>query len=273
MHNVAEVNSLRVQAPAETRTPDGPRQYDGLPLTLASALAEAASQNPDILADRQQVDVTRARPAQARSLAPPTFATQIWPWPINTLNPANTTMYMFTATQELPGRGKRDLRAAVAAKDIDLAETDVAVRTRETTTRVKQAYAALAQARKAIDIHLESEALLRQFADVSQAIYATGASSQQDVLKGVVELSKRHDDVIADEEQEHVASAQLNALMGRALDAPIGPLADSDERTLAISITQLEEIATAQRPELPRGASASRTRPSRVDARQAGSQT
>lgn len=39
---------------------------------------------------------------------------QIWQWPLNTLNPANTDMYMFMVTQDLPGRGKRDLRAAVA---------------------------------------------------------------------------------------------------------------------------------------------------------------
>ena len=37
-------------------------------------------------------------------------------------------MYMFSVSQELPGRGKRDLRAAVAEKDLALAENDVAMR-------------------------------------------------------------------------------------------------------------------------------------------------
>ena len=48
--------------------------------------------------------------------------TQIWQWPINTLTPANTNMFMFMATQELPGRGKRDLRVALAQHDVELAK-------------------------------------------------------------------------------------------------------------------------------------------------------
>jgi outer membrane protein TolC len=247
--------ALVVSAPAQGRpTPvhllDGPRQYDGPPLTLASALVEASARNPDILADRQQVDVARQRPAQARSLAPPMVETEIWQWPINTLNPANTNMYMFMATQELPGRGKRDLRAAVASRDIDLAEADVAVRTREIVSAVKQAYAALCLSRKAIDIHIETADLLRQFADVSQAKYATGATSQQDVLKSVVELSKLHEDIILFEQRAQVATMRLNTLMGRPIDTPIGPLTDPDERTLVSSVAQLEDAAIAHRPEL-----------------------
>ena len=63
---------------------------------------------------------------------------QIWQWPINTLNPVNTNMYMFMVTQDLPGRGKRELRAAVAEKDIALAENDVTVRARQVVNEIKQ---------------------------------------------------------------------------------------------------------------------------------------
>jgi hypothetical protein len=38
------------------------------------------------------------------------FETQIWGWPITTLNPIRTDMYMFMAEQELPGKGKRAAR-------------------------------------------------------------------------------------------------------------------------------------------------------------------
>ena len=69
---------------------------------------------------------------------PPTFEAQIWQWPISTLNPADTNMYMFTAGQDIPGRGKRRLRAAVAEKEVDLAENEIAVRAREVIDRVKR---------------------------------------------------------------------------------------------------------------------------------------
>src|SRR6266851_4727411 len=105
--------------------------YEGPPLTLRAALDEALAKNPELVAVRAQIGVTRERPAQERSLAPPMVEATIWQWPINSLNPANTNMYMFMVGQELPGRGKRDLRAAVAEKDIALAESDVTIRTRQ----------------------------------------------------------------------------------------------------------------------------------------------
>src|SRR5207244_1848563 len=124
-----------------------------------------------------------------------------WQWPIDTLNPANTNMYMLMFSQDLPGRGKRALRAAVAEKDIALAESDVTIRTTQVMNEIKQAYASLYIARKAIDVHLASVDLLRQITDVAQAKYATGRISQQDVLKPVLELSRLHDDIIRFDEQ------------------------------------------------------------------------
>jgi hypothetical protein len=90
------------------------RTYEGPPLTLDVALDEALRRNPELVALRAEFEAARHRPAQERFLAPPTFEAQIWQWPINTLNPANTNMYMFMVGQDFPGFGKRRLRAAVA---------------------------------------------------------------------------------------------------------------------------------------------------------------
>jgi cobalt-zinc-cadmium efflux system outer membrane protein len=225
---------------------------EGPPLTLKAALDEALSKNPDIAALRAQVDVTRERPAQERGLAPPMLEGTIWQWPFNSLNPANTNMYMFMVGQELPGHGKRELRAAVAEKDVALAQTDVAIRTRQIVSEVKQAYAMLFIARKATEIHLANVELLRQIADVSQTKYAGGRISQQDVLKPVVELSKLHGDLLTFEEQAGVAAARLNVLLARAPEAPIGPLTEPTEQTLLPAPTDLQRLALGHQPELQR---------------------
>jgi outer membrane protein TolC len=210
---------------------DGARHYEGSPLALKDAVDEALAKNPELLALRAQLPVVRARPAQERGLAPPMLEGTIWQWPINTLNPANTNMYMLMVGQELPGRGKRDVRAAVAEKDVALAESDVAVRARQIVDDVKQAYTSLFISRRAVDIHLANVDLLRQLADVSQLKYTTGRISQQDVLKPVVELSKLHNDILMLDEQAGLATARLNILLDRAPDAPIGVLVDADVRT------------------------------------------
>src|SRR2546428_517627 len=228
----------------------GPRRYDGPPLTLKEALDETLAANPELVALRKQVEAIQFRPAQERSLAPPMAEAQVWQWPLNTVNPLNTNMYMFMVTQELPGRGKRALRAAVAEKDVTLAETDVAVRARQIVDSVKMAYAELFVSRKAVDIHLASVDLLRQFADISQVKYTTGRISQQDVLKSVVEISRLHDDLITFEQQADLASARLNILLDRPPDAPIGPLVEPHERVLVPAAADLQRLALEQQPEL-----------------------
>jgi cobalt-zinc-cadmium efflux system outer membrane protein len=244
--------SGQVPSGGASQHPQEYRHYEGPPVTLTSLLQEAAEKNPDLIALRRQVDVMRHRPAQERGLTPPMAEAQIWQWPINTINPANTNMYMFMLSQELPGRGKRDLRAAVAEKDLALAENEVTVRARQIINEIKQAYATVFIARKAIDVHLESVDLLRQIADVSQAKYATGRISQQDVLKPVLELSKLHTDIITFDEQANLATARLNVLLDRPPETPLGPLVDPHEQTLLPATADLQRMAIERQPELQR---------------------
>jgi hypothetical protein len=75
------------------------------PLTMQRAISEALERNPELAALRHQYDAARASPAQERFLSPPMLEAQIWGWPVTTLNPVRTDMYMLMAEQELPGRG------------------------------------------------------------------------------------------------------------------------------------------------------------------------
>ena len=157
---------------------------------------------------------------------------------------------MTMATQEFPARGKRESRVALAEKDVALGETDIAMRQRDVAAMVKQTYTDLSVSRKAIEIHHAGVDILRQLADVSQAKYATGRISQQDVLKSVVELSKLHDDLIGLEQETQIATARLNVLLQRPIDTPIGALDDPHEEMLNASVDQLLIIAVLEKPEL-----------------------
>lgn len=237
------------QPPAITHTEAHPT---GPPVMLAELLQEALEKNPELIALRAQVGVVRQRPAQERFLDAPMAEAQVWQWPFNSINPGDTNMYMFMVTQDLPGRGKRQLRAAVAEKDITLAESDIAIRARDVVNQIKQAYASLYIARKAISVYLDSVELLRQIADVSQAKYTTGRISQQDVLKPVVELSRRHTDIIMFDEQAKLATARLNVLLNRAPETPIGPLVEPQEQTMLPATADLQRLALDRQPELQR---------------------
>ena len=226
------------------------RANEGPPLTLDAALDEALAKNPTLIALRKQFEAARLRPAQERFLMPPTFEAQIWQWPISTLNPAGTNMYMFTAGQDRPGRGKRRARAAVLERDAAVAESEIAVRARDVIDEVKRVYADLFLARTHIDIHLASVDLLRQFADITEAKYTTGRISQQDVLKAIVELSTLHDDLVVMDERARIAEARLNTLLDRPPDASIGAVGAPHERVVLPASSELQRMALERQPEL-----------------------
>lgn len=244
LHSSTPEASFGVQDPAAAD--------DAAPVRLPDLVDEALQRNPALAAAARQVDVLRARPAQERSLGAPMLGAQIWQWPVNTVDPANTNMYMFMLTQELPGRGKRDLRAAVAENDVALAESDVAIGRRDVVNAVKQAYASLFIARNAIAVNRDSVTLLDQIADVSQAKYTAGRISQQDALKAIVEVSRLQNAILGFEEQAAVASARLNVLLDRAPDAPVGRLEPPPEDEALPDAQRLQQLAVDRQPDLTR---------------------
>lgn len=243
-------NDAVAQLQSQLHTFEQRRTYEGPPFTLSAALEDALAKNPTLIALRKQFEAARHRPAQELFLMPPTFEATIWSWPIKTLNPADTEFYMFTLGQDVPGRGKRRLRAAVAEKDVELAVNEIAVRARDVVDQVKRTYAELFVTRKEIEIHLANLDLLRQFADISEVKYSTGRISQQDVLKAVVELSIVHDDLVMLDERAAIAEARLNTLLDRPPEAPLGPLLEPRERVILPASTELQRLAVERQPEL-----------------------
>ncbi len=223
---------------------------DAPPLTLSAAIDGALANNPTLLALRREFDVVRQRPAQERFLAAPTFEAQIWQWPLDTINPLNTNMYMFTVRQEVPGPGKRALRAAVLEKDVERASNDIAVRARDVIDQVKHAFTQLFVARQAVAIHLAGVDLSRQIADLTTAKYVAGREGQQDVLEAVLEISKLHGDLITLDEQAQLAAAQLNILLNRDPAALIGELSVSSNSGPLPPPEDLQRRAVERHPEL-----------------------
>ena len=151
--------------------------------------------------------------------------------------------------------GDRDLAAGMtssrqAVADVELAGADITVAARDVIDRVKRAYAELFLSRKAIDVNHDSLDLLRQFADITSVKYTTGRTSQQETMKAVLEISRLHDDLVMLQQRAALAGAQLNTLLDRRPEAPIGSLAEPRERVLLPAPAALQELALGQQPEL-----------------------
>lgn len=198
------------------------------PLTPNGAMAEAMLHNAELAALRQEYDVARAAPAQERFLMPPMFETQIWGWPLTTLNPARTNMYMFLGEQQIPGRGKRDARVRVGERDAAIAQRRIAARANEILADVKRTYFDLASARETLGVYDRQLALVHDVAQAATARYAAGRTGQSDTVMAIGELARLQSDQITWREQARMAETKLNALLGRpAIAEAIEPLTTS----------------------------------------------
>jgi len=221
-----------------------------LPLTLADARREALARDPMLAQLKAEREAAVQRARQTAFLDAPMLEGQVWQWPVNTVDPSRVDMYMLSVSQELPGRGKRALRAAVLQTDVAAVGARIESRARELDLDVRAAYLGLAAARGALDIQTSAVPLLRQAVAASEARYELGSSSQSDVLAGAVLVSKMSGELIELDEAHQLARARLNTLMLREPAAPIGPLDDLLEPPPLLTLAELERLALAHHPDL-----------------------
>ena len=218
-------------------------------LLLAEVVAEALAQNPQIQAARQRWLAAQERPAQVGSLDDPEVKVEFFNTP-QSLDITRTENTIFGLSQRFPYPGKRALRKNLAMKDADIVEAQLREKERAITAQVKITYHELFLARKAIDVHRQQIAIVKDFFDIANARFRAGKVAQVDVLKSTVELSKLHNELPVLEQRRESAQAKLNLLMNRAPHAPLGlPVAPVGPRGKQ-GIEELEQIAFQNRPEL-----------------------
>jgi cobalt-zinc-cadmium efflux system outer membrane protein len=231
--------------------PNAFAQADGLPqrpaLTLRAAMEEALAHNPELRALQRDYEVARGVTDTQRYLAPPMAEMQIWGWPVTTLNPARTDMYMFMGEQELPGRGKREARVLVADREADMSRQQVAVRANDIVGGVRDAYIDLAFTRETFDVYARQVRLLDELAETATSRYAAGEGPQHHTVTAIVEIAGLERERIAADGRARAAEVRLNALLGRTVAQPVEPLAAVVPATTA---AEAELLALSRHPEV-----------------------
>lgn len=154
-------------------------------LGLPDLIQEALARNPEIVVARKQWEASSHRIAQARALEDPTLSVQWWNFP-ESFNLGQSGNTIIGLSQKFPFPGKLALKEEVASRSAEMTEQALRARERDLIARVKRAYYDLFLVHKAIQIHHEQIALLRQFVDSAMAKFRTGHGSQVDVLKAQV---------------------------------------------------------------------------------------
>jgi outer membrane protein TolC len=105
---------------------------------------------------------------------------------------------------------------------------------------VKRAYYRLRHAYATRDYIERDRESLRNLLRIAEANYSSGKALQQDVLKAQVEISLLEPQLVGTEHDLRAREAEINELLGRGPDCPLGRPSDEKPSSLSFTLEQLQ---------------------------------
>lgn len=200
----------RAQAPRDT-------------LDLARAITVARAQNPRIRAASAGVRAAGARIAPAGSLTDPTVTLGAMNYMLPGLSPRGDpmTMNQVTVMQMLPINGTLRLRRSAARSDSAGTALRRDALALDVEHEVRTRYWELYHTDRALETMASTLGALRDLVGISSAMYAVGSTSQADVLRAQLAVTRMQQEIADMELQRVTAAAALNSQLGRDPEARI----------------------------------------------------
>ena len=155
--------------------------------------------------------------------------------------------------QEVPISGKNMVRGRAATAEAVAAFEDFRRAQLDLVMKARSAYARWANAHAQLQVNQRNSDLIAQFAQISRSRYEAGTATQPDVLNAQIEGAKLLEMRIEIERQISEAESELNVLMARRAQEPLGqPGAFVMREDPQLSLQSAQTIALAQRPEVQR---------------------
>jgi len=236
-------------------------------LTLPRVYALAQARNPRIAAALAVADATAARVPGAGLPPDPTLQVGVMNLSLPSLS---ATMPSAMAPQlqvmeMLPTPGKLGLAKQIARDSARMATAEAAETWWEVRASAAMAFYDVYAADRQIAVMAKTVRLLDDFRQVAQALYASGAGRQSDVLRAGVEVAKLQAQLTRMQALRTAAVARLNAALDRPADTPVPAVTLPPlPRDLPPPDT-LDAWADATRPLLAKGRTAVRQAGSRAE--------
>ena len=215
---------------------------------IDSLVVEALRSNPIVLAEAQRVLAASERQDQAGTLDPPLFIYKLMEFPGTEFSQARFQNFGIMQNIRFPTKLARE--SDIAQAERARASLQERANILNVVSQVKSSAAMLRGTRTMLEISRQNQRLLRQILSAAQTRYSVGRTSQQDVLKSDIELTRLESQEIDFEQRVEASEAELRALLNRPASHPIGPLEEVPAEPLAVSIVELLELARIHSPAL-----------------------
>jgi outer membrane protein TolC len=173
-----------------------------------------------------------------------------WGVPLQKPWDLNGAQNMFSISQTLPGRGKRDLRTSIAESDVDVAKANLEQMRLDVRVRVHKAFNDMLRVDDELRIHDQHIAIAREAIQSARIKYTSGKVPQQDMLKAQVALTRLAEHMIRYEQESDLAQARLNTLLGRNPNTPLRVIGEHAVLAPLPPAQSLDDLALQSRPDL-----------------------
>jgi len=150
----------------------------------------------------------------------------------------------------LPYPAAITLRGEMIREAVRMAEIDWQRMLRENVVEAGNAFFAYQYQRRALAAARENVALAHDLVEVIEARFEVGEASLPDLLKAQTELDRMRNAEGDFQAQARASAAQLNAILDRPADAPLGPPEDADLPDVKLAPDALRAATLQRRQEI-----------------------
>ena len=229
---------------------DGDRSRSAGTLSLAEATATALANNPAIKESLLKWNAAKARITQASAWDDPRIAGDSRFKRYVDLPPNAMPDQTLSIEQLVPITGKNLVRGRIAAAEAFSIFHEARRVQLDVIAKARATYFQLANAYDQLEINDKNLTSLKQIADISRSRYEAGLESAANVLIAETDYSKLQEARRDLERNLSDAQSQLNTLMNRDAFAPLGSPAAATIDEASLSVSRLQTITLAQRPEI-----------------------
>ena len=232
--------------------------------SLREAIRVVAGRNPSVKAAEERWRAMKARVPQAAAWEDLRLQGESVLGRFVNIPPNAFTDQSVALEQELPLAGKNRSRARAATAEAGAAFADLRRTQLDVLSRARAAYCRLANEYAQLKVNRRNVDLLNQFAELSRARYEVGNAREADVLTAntdAARLGETQSDILR---RVSDAQTELNVLMNRPAQAPLGEPVALTYEPVHYSLVTLQRVALAARPEVQRAQNRIEAEKSRV---------
>jgi outer membrane protein TolC len=217
-------------------------------LDLNSLIDEAIQNNPEIRAAQADWDMFEAKIPQAKTLDDPQL--NMMQEEIPGFKFGNAMYFRAELMQMFPYPGKLSSMEELARIKAQHSHHDHLEKINAIIGKLKEMYFELWYVQQASVLNRENFRLMKQFLNAISTKLRTGATSQQDVLKASIELSKADIELLSLRQKELSVKAMLMSMLNRSSKDTIGYATIAEEIAVLPSLDSIQQLAMRLRPML-----------------------